>query len=312
MEGFPGTTTSNEFLPSCLSSDFQVLLLRTNLRLSRSTTDKLHFADWLLDVGHGKDIDVKGTIPFDTNMHVPDPETLIHHIYPNIDCVVPPPSYFLDRIILAARNSDIDDLNRAILDLFPGQETTFYSAESVETDPGVFSQSHHIPTVYLRSIEASGLPPGELHLKHGCPLILLRNLAPARGLCNGTRLILKRATGHVLEVQILGGQHDGEISFIPRIGLLPSNQAGFTFQLHRRQFPICLAFALTINKAQGQSVHYIGIDLRKPVFAHGQLYVALSRATSHKHVKVVLASTTCKNRLCNVVYPEIFDMVGDC
>jgi len=139
---------------------------------------------------------------------------------------------------------------------------------------------------------------------------LLRNLAPAQGLCNGTCLILKRATGRVLEVQILGGQHDGELSFIPRIGLLPSTQPGFTFQLRRRQFPVHLAFALTINKAQGQSVRYVGIDLRKPVFTHGQLYVALSRATSHKHVKIVLPSATSENRLRNVVYLEIFAMVG--
>jgi len=244
-------------------------------------------------------------------MRVPDTNTLIRNIYPNIDSLQPPPAYFLDRIILAARNSDVDDINRAILDLFPGDLSTFYSADSVETEPGVFSQSHHIPTEYLRSIEASGLPPGELHLKPGCPLILLRNLAPARGLCNGTRLILKRATGRVLEVQILGGQHDGELSFIPRIGLLPSTQPGFTFQLRRRQFPVRLAFALTINKSQGQTVRYVGIDLREPVFAHGQLYVALSRATSHKRVKIVLPSTTSENRLRNVVYPEIFAMVGE-
>ena len=310
MEGFPGTTTSKFFPSSYSSKQFQILRLRTNLRLSRSTTDELRFADWLLDVGHGTHIDMNGTIPFETEMRVPDITTLIHDIYPNIDRIQPPPPYFMDRIILAARNSDVDDINNAILNLFPGNESTFYSADSVETDPGVFSQSVNIPTECLRSIEASGLPPGELHLKPGCPLILLRNLAPARGLCNGTRLILKRATGRVLEVQILGGQHDGELSFIPRIGLLPSTQNGFPFQLRRRQFPVRLAFALTINKAQGQSVRYVGINLREPVFAHGQLYVALSRATSHKRVKIVLPSTS-DNRLRNVVYPEIFSMLGE-
>ena len=101
MEGFPDTTTSKNLPCSCLSDKFQVLPLRTNLRLSRSTTDELRFADWLLDVGHGKNIDVNGTIPFDTDMRVPDTNTLIWHIYPNIDSIQPPPAYFLDRIILA-------------------------------------------------------------------------------------------------------------------------------------------------------------------------------------------------------------------
>ena len=202
-------------------------------------------------------------------MHVPDCDTLINFIYPNIDKIIPPPSYFLNHITLAARNSDIDDLNTAILHRFPGQQQTFYIADAIKTQPNVYTDSHHVPVEYLRSITASGLPPGELHVKPGCPLILLWNLAPAWGLCNGTHLILRRATGCVLEVKIIGNQHNGEITFIPHIGLIPSTKTGLSFQLHRRQFPIRLAFTLTINKAQGQSVHFIGIDLQEPVFSHG-------------------------------------------
>ena len=225
-------------------------------------------------------MDNSGTIPFNINMRVPDCDTLINFVYPNIEKIVPPSSYFLDCIILAPRNSDIDDLNTAILHRFLEQQQTFYNADVIETEPNIYMDSHHIPVEYLRSITVSGLPPSELHLKPGCPLILLQNLAPARGLCNGTCLILYRATGHVLEVKIIGNQHNREITFIPQIGLTPSNKTGLSFQLHWRQFPICLAFALTINKAQGQSVCFIGIDLQEPVFSHGQLYIALSRVTS--------------------------------
>jgi len=175
---------------------------------------------------------------------------------------------------------------------------------------GIYSDSHHVPVEYLRSIEASGLPPGELHVKEGCPLILLHNLAPAQGLCNGTQLILQQATGRVLEVKILGGDHNNEICFIPHIGLIPSTQPGITFRLHHRQFPVRLAFTLTINKAQGQSVCHVGVDLREPVFSHGQLYVALSRATSRTRIKILLSSTSSDDRVYNVVYIEIFHMLG--
>jgi hypothetical protein len=85
---------------------------------------------------------------------------------------------------------------------------------------------------------------------------------------------------HVLKVRLIGGDHDGELALIPRSTLSPSVHAlDKAIHFKRREFLIQLAFALTINKAQGQSVKNVGIDLRHPVFSHGQLYVALSRAT---------------------------------
>lgn len=75
------------------------------------------------------------------------------------------------------------------------------------------------------------------------------------------------------------------------------------FKFSRRQFPVQLAFALTINKAQGQSVKYVGLDLHIPVFSHGQLYVALSRATSSGRVCVLLPDGHTATP--NVVYLEV-------
>ena len=62
---------------------------------------------------------------------------------------------------------------------------------------------------------------------------------------------------------------------------------------------------MTINKSQGQSAKYIGLDLCCPVFAHGQLYVALSRATSGSRIRAVLPADTPHLRTMNVVYPEV-------
>ena len=63
--------------------------------------------------------------------------------------------------------------------------------------------------------------------------------------------------------------------FIPRITLHPSSHQ-YPFTLKQRQFPVCLSFAMTINKAKGQSPKHVGIHLMSPVFCDGQLYVALS------------------------------------
>ena len=163
----------------------------------------------------------------------------------------------------------------------------------------------HSPSNFS-ALTASGLPPGELWLKPGCPLILLRNLSPPRGLCNGTRSILTRMSNRVLEVKIIGGNYHGKTEFIPRITLLPTeDDTTLSFQLKRRQFPVRLAFSITINKAQGQSIGHVGIDLRVPVFSHGQLYVALSRATSSRNIKILLPPDQEGVRTTNVVYPEV-------
>jgi ATP-dependent exoDNAse (exonuclease V) alpha subunit len=122
-------------------------------------------------------------------------------------------------------------------------------------------------------------------------------------------MIVKRVTQRVLEVEILGGKHNGETAFIPCITLHSSAWSAFRFQLKRRQFPIRLAFSMTINKAQGQSVRHVGLDLREPVFSHGQLYVALSRATSSQRIKILLPQEASECRIRNVVYPEVFQLL---
>jgi len=57
------------------------------------------------------------------------------------------------------------------------------------------------------------------------------------------------------------------------------SQRAVTVPLKRLQFPVSSAFAMTINKSQGQSVEHVGINLQISVFFHRQLYVAFSRCT---------------------------------
>ena len=77
-------------------------------------------------------------------------------------------------------------------------------------------------------------------------------------------MILTRFLRRVLEARLLFGLHAGKHIFIPQISLTPSTALSFHFI--RRQFPVQLAFAMTINKFQGQSVKYVGLDVRVPVF----------------------------------------------
>jgi ATP-dependent DNA helicase PIF1 len=61
----------------------------------------------------------------------------------------------------------------------------------------------------------------------------------------------------------------------------------FPFQFKRKQFPIRLSFAMTVNKSQGQTIPNVGVYLPAPVFSHGQLYVAMSRATARTNIKIL-------------------------
>ncbi|KAI8555142.1 hypothetical protein RHMOL_Rhmol05G0151400 [Rhododendron molle] len=72
----------------------------------------------------------------------------------------------------------------------------------------------------------------------------------------------------------------------------------------RRQFPVSLAYAMTINKAQGQSIKFVGVDLHTPVFSHGQLYVALSRCTSFDRINVLIPEEAIDSTT-NIVYLEV-------
>ncbi|KAF9009739.1 hypothetical protein BDZ89DRAFT_964727 [Hymenopellis radicata] len=61
---------------------------------------------------------------------------------------------------------------------------------------------------------------------------------------------------------------------------------------------------MTINKSQGQSLNVVGLDLRTPVFSHGQLYVALSRCTSRRNIRVLFAATQTDTKTVNVVFRD--------
>ena len=115
--------------------------------------------------------------------------------------------------------------------------------------------------------------------------MVLQNLDTKNGLCNGTRLFVRDLTQNLIKAEHASGKNKGKIVFIPRITISPSD-ADIPFTLKRYQFPVVLAFAMTINKSQGQTFSTIGIHLSSPVFAHGQLYVAFSRATTRAGVKV--------------------------
>lgn len=105
-----------------------------------------------------------------------------------------------------------------------------------------------------------------------------------------------------MECEIAIGRHAGKRVLIPRIPITPSD-SNLPFQFTRVQFPLQLSFAMSINKAQGQTMKTVGLHLVTPVFSHGQLYVALSRAMSRENIHVLLEKGEYTTQ--NVVYKQV-------
>ena len=286
---------------SALWQELRVLKLTQNMRVD---PEELEFAQWLLNVGHGRANSSENTLRVPEHMLVGSTiQDLITAVYPALD-LPQPRAYFSDRTILSPLNLGVDELNAAMLEQFSAATPAMdlFSADSAHNKADGDDAALYT-TEFLNSLNPSSLPAHKLSLKVGCPVMVLRNIDPPNGLCNGTRGIVCSLSPQVIQIEIMGGEHDGTRHFIPRSRLIPS-ETKFPFIFHRRQFPVRLAFAMTINKAQGQSVWFVGLDLRQPVFCHGQLYVGLSRCTSSRRVKVLLPDGANKCTT-NIVWPEL-------
>jgi ATP-dependent DNA helicase PIF1 len=167
------------------------------------------------------------------------------------------------------------------------------------------NEAHLYPPKFLATLWVTGLPLIQLALK---PLMLLRALGPSNGLCNGTHMILFQIRLCILVCHLLGGKCAVKTAFIPQITIKPSNEYMLIPMLYW-QFPVHLAFAMTIKKSQGQSVAHVGLDLQIPVFSHEQLYVALSRCTSSQHIKVLFPEDEQGTKTTNIVYSEVLSNI---
>ena len=92
----------------------------------------------------------------------------------------------------------------------------------------------------------------------------------------------------VFEVEVANGVNRGKCVLIPRI-IIAQSDTELPFTLKRHQFPVRPCFVMSTNKAQRQTLDYVGIYLPEHVFRHGQLYVALSRVHNSNSV-----CSTCK------------------
>ncbi|XP_020970185.1 ATP-dependent DNA helicase PIF6-like [Arachis ipaensis] len=185
--------------------------------------------------------------------------------------------FFKARPILAPTLDIVEEVNNHLMAIIPGGKKLYLSSDSIFMDEG--------------NMES------QLDLYDG--------------LCNGIRLQVRKLGNHVIECEVLTDNNVGHIALTPRMNMVPTNKT-VPVRFQRRQFPIIVSFAMTINKSHGQTLSHVRLYLSKPVFTHSQLYVALSRVKSKRDLKVLLINHVgmSANSTINVVYRKVFKKIG--
>ncbi|RFU23627.1 hypothetical protein B7463_g12712, partial [Scytalidium lignicola] len=301
-------STRADAVNACLQRSFiwsrlRKLRLRTNMRVQMGDGEA-DFVRWIgslpYNTAFNGPVSIPSTISTSVNL-----EALINSVYPLALLQIAFRDYTAFRVkaLLTTLNQTVKVLNETVMTRFPGFERTYLSVDSADVNEQQDDQ-HTYAVEVLQAIDLTSLPSSKLTFKIGAPVMLIRNFCPSEGLCNGTRMVITALRNRSIEAQLLAGEWDGQVRTIPRIKL-SSNKNDLPFTFTCKQFPLRVCFAMTVNKSQGQSFDRVGLDLRLPVFTHGQFYVAVSRTTSVRGLSILLPEGATITT--NVVYPEVLN-----
>ncbi|GJV28508.1 DNA helicase [Tanacetum coccineum] len=188
---------------------FKICTLKENMRLIRSglTTEEKRrseqFTKWLLDMGNGEigEPDAENeqdsswvTIPpkYTITTDEAGMSELIDFIYDDTTLKAPTAGSLQEKAIVCPKNETADVVNAKILSSIEGQSKTYSSNDEAISLGRETSETELLyPIEYQNTMTFPRLPPHELELKVGTPIMLLRNVNLSGGLCNGTRMIVR-------------------------------------------------------------------------------------------------------------------------
>ena len=208
-----------QIVDACLKSSYiwdnvEIFRLTVNMRVLLNGADT-EFADYLIDCGDGK-LPIKVDLgPF--KVKVPDHlkfkgtiDDLCDWIFEDLPSNFHDATWSSSRSIICPTNKTVDFINSKMIDTFPGEEKIYKSYDTVA------DEAHIYPTEFLNTLSPSGMPPHLLKLKVGAPVMLMRNMNPHQGHCNGTKYIVTHLHQNIIEVVIANGSYAGNRLFVPR------------------------------------------------------------------------------------------------
>jgi hypothetical protein len=186
-------------------------------------------------------------------------------------------------------------VNNAILEKIPGSSTISVASDDLKE----CKSPDEYPSEYVGSLNIHGAPPANLTLKQGARYMIMRNID--HSICNGVLAEAVSFTRWLCTMRLMTGPGSGQIVMLPRISFqITTENSGLPFNFVRRQFPITPAYCVTVHKSQGQTLDNIGIIADTDPFAHGMVYVALSRVGSWNNVVFYSPreESFLKNKVC--------------
>ncbi|XP_046688265.1 uncharacterized protein LOC124374004 [Homalodisca vitripennis] len=280
-----------------------------SLTTPQRTSGSIDYSNFLLGVGNGtinpllfgEGRERESLIPLTGVRCLTSLADLITDVFP--PGVLRDPDLCARRAILSTLNVNVKEINGRILDLMDGRIHELRSADTVdrEDDDGL-----DVDVNLLNQATGKGVVPDHvLRLKVGSVCLIMRNLNIGDGLVNGTKVIVTAISSRLITVRLIGNtQPIG----IPRITFRFAFAEGSPLRVCRRQFPLMLAYCMTGHKSQGQTIEYVGVDLRTDCFTHGQLYVLLSRVRRPDDIVVLVPDDRIVEGVAyakNIVYDEL-------
>ncbi|XP_028093069.1 uncharacterized protein LOC114293229 [Camellia sinensis] len=191
---------NNSLVESTLWPHLHIFRLTENIRALHD----LQFSDFLLDIDNEtyNNID-EDLITVPECMIISTKEgskpilTLVEHIYPYFTENAFKSKYLTSRAILTPKNEFVDNINKVLMDKFLGSTNTYTSFDKATND----KQENYLQE-FLHNLIPNGMPLHQLQLKQSCPIMLLKNIDPTVGICNGVQLICKALKPNVIHAEI--------------------------------------------------------------------------------------------------------------